>query len=40
MKEVLNELGINTNIYMKDSHFTTKDGMLNLQPTRGTHWSS
>ena len=38
LKEVLNKVVINTKIYMGDSQFTTRGGILNLHPTRGTHW--
>ena len=38
-KEVLIKLGNNTVIYIRDSQFTTKDGMLNIHPNRRTHWN-
>ena len=39
IKEVLNELGKNTNIYKTDSIFETNAEFLYLHPTRGTHWT-
>ena len=30
IKEVLNNLNLNVNSYMRDSQYTTKDGIVNL----------
>ena len=38
IKDVLNILGINTNKYIRDSHFSRKDGNANLHPTIGVPW--
>ncbi len=39
ISEVINKLGIkNFNIYMRDDKLTTKQGIINIHPTRGTHW--
>lgn len=37
--EVINKLGIrNFNVYMRDDKITTKTGIVNLHPNKGTHW--
>ena len=33
----LNKLGLETNIYIRESQSTTKDRILNLHQTKGTH---
>ena len=38
IKEILNELKIPCGIYMRDDKFTTTSGIVNLHPTKGTHW--
>ena len=38
IKEILGILKINCGIYMRDDKFTTKSGIVNLHPTKGTHW--
>ena len=38
IKEILNELNIPAGIYMRDDKFTTTSGIVNLHPTKGTHW--
>jgi hypothetical protein len=39
IKEILARLKLNsTGIYMRDDKFTTKSGIVNLHPTKGTHW--
>ena len=40
IKEILNELEIHDScgIYMRDDKFTTASGIVNLHPTKGTHW--
>ena len=39
IKEILDILKINsTGIYMRDDTFTTPPGIVNLHPTKGTHW--
>ena len=37
-KEILNELNIPCGIYMRDDKFNTTSGIVNLHPTKGTHW--
>ena len=37
-KEVLDKLTIPVGIYMRDDQFTTTAGIVNLHPTKGTHW--
>ena len=34
----LRELKIKSGIYMRDDKFTTPIGIVNLHPTKGTHW--
>ena len=38
IKEVLKKVEIVTKIYMRDGKFATTAGILDLQPTRVTHW--
>ena len=38
IKEVLDKLTIPVGIYMRDDKFTTTSGIVNLHPTKGTHW--
>ena len=39
IKEILDILKLNsTGIYMRDAKFTTDSGIVNLHPTKGTHW--
>ena len=38
-KEILDILNLkSTGIYMRDDKFTTTAGVVNLHPTKGTHW--
>ncbi len=40
ISEVINKLGIKDfNIYMRDDKLTTKQGIINLHPEKGTHWA-
>ena len=38
IKEVLGLLTIPAGYYMRDDEFTTTAGLVNLHPTKGTHW--
>ena len=39
IKEILDMVNLNsTGIYMRDDKFTTPSGIVNLHPTKGTHW--
>ena len=38
IKEVLDKLTIPAGIYLKDDKFTTTSGVVNLHPTKRTHW--
>ena len=38
IKEILNEIDILCGIYMRDDKITTDSGIVNLHPTKGTHW--
>ena len=38
IKEVLKQFKIPANVYMRDDQFTTNSGIVNLHPTKGTHW--
>ena len=38
IKEILDKLTIPAGIYMGDDKFTTTSGIVNLHPTKGTHW--
>ena len=38
IKEILNELDTPCGIYMGDDKFITTSGIVNLHPTKGTHW--
>ena len=38
-KQVLNNLGESTYLYMRDSIFTSNDGFLKKRPTKRTHWT-
>ena len=38
IKEIIDILKINCGIYMRDDKFTTKSEIVNLHPTKGTHW--
>ena len=38
IKEILVELNIPCGIYMRDDKFNTTSGIVNLHPTKGTHW--
>ena len=35
---VVQQLDIPSKVYMRDDPFTTKSGIVNLHPTKGTHW--
>ena len=37
-KQVLDQLTIAAEIYKRDDKFTTTAGVVNLHPTKGTHW--
>ena len=40
IKEILDILKLNVpGIYMRDAKFTTDSGIVNLHPTKGTHWA-
>ena len=36
--EVLDKLTIPARVYMRDEKFTTPSGIVNLHPTKGSHW--
>ena len=38
IKERLNEIGSPAGVFMRDDKFTTTAGIVNLHPTKGTHW--
>ena len=38
IKEVLDKLTIPAGVYIRDDKFTTPSGIVNLHPTKGTHW--
>ena len=39
VREILDILKLNsTEIYMRDDKLSTKSGIVNLHPTKGTHW--
>ena len=39
IQQVLNSIGLNNvNIYLRDGPFSSDIGILNLHPSRGTHW--
>ena len=39
IQQVLNKLHLPTKVYMRDDTFSTDSGrIVNLQPTKGTHW--
>ena len=38
IQNILNKLGVVCGIYMRDDKFTTPIGIVNLHPTKGTHW--
>ena len=38
IKEIPNELNIPCGIYMRDDKFNTTSCIVNLHPTKGTHW--
>ncbi len=39
IKQVLNSIGLNNvNIYLRDGPFLSDIGILNLHPSKGTHW--
>ena len=38
IEQILSELKISAKVYMRDDKFTTKIGIVNLHPTKGTHW--
>ena len=38
MKEILKLINTSCGIYMRDDKFTTTRGIVNLHPTKGTHW--
>ena len=37
-RETLNEIKVPAGVYMRDDKFTTTTGIVNLHPTKGTHW--
>ena len=40
-QKVLNSIGLNNvNIYLRDGPFSSDIGIVNLHPTRGSHWVS
>ena len=38
IQQILNELHLPTKVYMRDDTFSTDSGIVNLHPTKGTHW--
>ena len=38
MKEILKLMNTSCGIYMRDDKFNTTSGIVNLHPTKGTHW--
>ena len=38
IQNVLERMGTKCGIYMRDDKFTTPIGIVNLHPTKGTHW--
>ena len=39
IQQVLNSIGINNvNIYLRDGPFSSDIGIVNLHPSRGSHW--
>ena len=39
IQQVLNSIGLNNvNIYLRDGPFASDKGIVNLHPSRGTHW--
>ena len=41
IQQVLNSIGLNNvNIYLRDGPFSSDIGIVNLHPTRGSHWVS
>ena len=39
IQQVLNSIGLNNvNIYLRDGPFSSDIGIVNLHPTRGSHW--
>ena len=41
IQKVLNSIGLNNvNIYLRDGLFSSDIGIVNLHPTRGSHWVS
>ena len=38
IQNILNKLNVKCGIYMRDDKFTTPIGIVNLHPTKGTHW--
>ena len=41
LQQVLNSIGLNNvNIYLRDGSYSSDIGIINLHPTRGSHWVS
>ena len=38
IKPITKKIGLKTEIYMRDSNFFKKNGVVNLRPLRGTQW--
>ena len=38
IQEIPNEIIIPCGLYLRDDKFTTPSGLVNLHPTKGTHW--
>ena len=39
IQQVLNSIGLdNVNIYLRDEPFSSDIGIVNLHPSKGTHW--
>ena len=36
---MLNRLKLNKNLFQRKSQFTIRDGIVNLHPSKGTHWA-
>ena len=38
IQQILNELHLPTKVYKRNDTFSTDSGIVNLHPTKGTHW--
>ena len=39
IQQVLSSLSLNVGIYLRDGTFKTNIGVINLHPSKGTHWT-